>query len=523
MDNCGGGEEVGKRLNPIAESILSERYYLPGEDWEGLCKRVATAVAKAEKPGERQEWRKRFFELMYNLDFLPNSPTLMNAGTELGMLSACFVLPIRDSMKSIFQTLMWTALIHMAGGGTGFNFSALRPEGAPVRSTNGVASGVVSFMKVYNAATDVIKQGGKRRGANMGILDYSHPEIEKFVKCKDDGRELQNFNISVMIKDVEMKKGGEIFDQICYQAWKNGEPGLLFYDSINFDNTVSHLGDIKATNPCSEVPMLPFESCNLGSINLVNMLDKYGEFDYDKFKYTVDVAVRFLDDVISVNKFPLRQIANRTTLTRRIGLGVMGYHDMLIKMGIPYTDKEALQVIDYVGGALNDVAVWASSNLASERGVFPAYPGSIWDEWDMEVRNCTVTSIAPTGTLSKIAGVSSGIEPNFSYSMELNILDRTFTWEHWALSDKSIDKELLETTHDIPPEVHLITLAEWQSNIQNGVSKTINLPHDATVDDVKFIYRKAWELGVKGVTVYRDGSRGGQPIKKCDDPEKCTL
>jgi len=620
------------RLSPVAEDILRERYYLPGEDWEKLCARVAKAVAGAEKPGNRTEWAKRFFELMYNLDFLPNSPTLMNAGTPLGQLSACFVLPIRDSMEGIFTTLKHMALIHKSGGGTGFNFSPLRPEGSPVRSTNGVASGVVSFMKVFNAATDVIKQGGKRRGANMGILDFPHPELRKFVTAKDDGKELQNFNISVMISDEDMESPSsrEDLELIVHQAWKNGEPGLLFYDSINRDNVLPHWGDIRATNPCiaegslvltpdglvriedwerswftgvkrcirlvlsngmtleltpehqvmttegfkpakdclgervvtpttprevvkiedagykpvydfkmteeqpwafingiavhncSEVPMHPYESCNLGSINLANMVDEWGELDYDKFKYTISVAVRFLDNVISVNKFPLPQIKVATLATRRIGLGVMGFHDMLLLMGVKYSSKDVFGVIDYVGSVLNDVAVWESERLAEERGVFPAWEDSLWDtDFELRVRNATVTSIAPTGTLSRIAGVSSGIEPNFAYSQEFHILGKRFRWEHPL--KKVVDEELLETTHDISPMQHLRVLAAWQEYIQNGVSKTVNLPSHATERDVEEIFVKAWDWGCKGITVYRDGSREGQPVRKCEDAESCTL
>lgn len=507
-----------KKLNPVAESILTERYYLPGEDWMDLCSRVAKAVAQAE-PKDRDIWAKKFFEIIYNLDFLPNSPTLMNAGTSPGQLSACFVLPVEDSMESIFKTLMWTALIHKSGGGTGFNFSPLRPEGAPVRSTNGIASGVVSFMKVFNSATEVIKQGGKRRGANIGILNYDHPEIEKFITSKDNNDELQNFNISVMVKDEDFNPESELFRKIAEQAWKNGEPGLLFYDNINRDNTVSHLGDITATNPCAEIPMLPFESCNLGSINMMNMVDEYGDFDYEKFKYTIEVAIRFLDDVITVNHYPLQQIANMTAYTRRIGLGIMGWHDFLLKMGVKYSDGE--DWIDIVGGTLNDVATFISSEIAEEKGDFPAWDGSTWYEKGINMRNCSVTSIAPTGTLSRIAGVSSGIEPNFAYSQIWNILGEQFFWKHDLAGE--VDDEILETTHDISPDTHLMTLAKWQKYIQNGVSKTVNLPHNAIVGEVLRIYEKAFRSGVKGITVYRDGSRDGQPIKKCDDSEKCIL
>lgn len=530
------------KLNPIAEKILSERYYLPGENWESLCRRVAKAISLAEKEEDRTKWEERFFQIMYTLDFLPNSPTLMNAGTELGQLSACFVLPVEDSMEGIFSAKKWTALIHQSGGGTGFNFSNLRPEGSPVKSTNGVASGPLSFIETFNCDTNVIKQGGKRRGANMGILDASHPDIKKFIMAKDNPNicpecssepPFSNFNFSVMVTDEFMDKTFErhteesdIFEHICQQAWKNGEPGLLFEDSINHDNTVSGIGTIKATNPCGEVPLLPFESCNLGSINLLNMLDVEGNFDYPKFKKTVEIAIRFLDNVIDVNRYPLEPIDTMTKLTRRIGLGVMGYHDMLIKRGIAYDSTEALQEIQQIGEALNDVAIWASNNLAEERGVFPAYPGSYWNKRDVPLRNCALTSIAPTGTLSRIAGVSSSIEPNIEYQYEWGVLDTKLLVKHWALEmcfDPNFDPSILKTSSEISPDWHLMTLTTWQTYIQNGVSKTIILPETATVEQVKRTFKKAWEMGVKGITVYRDGSRKGQPVKKCDDPEKCTL
>ncbi len=567
----------GLNLTQNASRVLERRYLVKDkqgnvvETPEEMFRRVARAIAVAE-PAYNPEadagiWEDEFYRMMTSLDFLPNSPTLMNAGRELGQLSACFVLPIEDKMESIFEAVKNTALIHKSGGGTGFSFSRLRPERDRVGSTGGVASGPVSFMRAFDVATDVIKQGGTRRGANMAILDVDHPDIMKFITAKEDLTSLANFNISVAVtaefmeavktgavynllnphtREVAGKlKAREVFDEMVAMAWKTGDPGIVFIDRINEANPTPHLGRIESTNPCGEQPLLPYESCNLGSINLARMLrgdNSSLAIDYDRMAKTVKTAVRFLDNVIDVNRFPLPEIEKMTKKTRKIGLGVMGFADMLIQLGIPYDSEEALAVAAEVMQFISEQACRASSALAEERGVFPAFSGSIYDvAGGPRLRNASCTTIAPTGTLSMIAGCSSGIEPLFALSYTRNILDGTRLVEvnpyfeqaarqEGFYSEELIKKlvsgirladltnvpgpirRLLVTAHDIDTRWHVRMQAAFQRHTDNAVSKTVNLPHETTREDVAKVYRMAYEEGLKGITIYRDGSRRQQPL-----------
>ncbi len=564
----------------LAENALRvlERRYLKKDNKgqvietpEEMFHRVAQAIASAEliyDPKANVKAREaEFYQLMANLEFLPNSPTLMNAGRELGQLSACFVLPIEDSMESIFNAVKYTALIHKSGGGTGFSFSRLRPERDRVGSTGGVASGPVSFMRAFDTATDVIKQGGMRRGANMAIFSVNHPDIMKFIVAKDDPSAFTNFNLSVAVntefmeavkagadydlvnphtKEAETKLNAkEVFDKIVDMAWRTGDPGIVFIDRINQDNPTPRLGSIESTNPCGEQPLLPYESCNLGSINLSRMLrttDGATEVDYPKLAEKVKVAVRFLDNVIDVNKFPLPEIEEMTKKTRKIGLGVMGFADMLIQLGILYNSEEALQIASKIMQFINEEAYKASIELAKERGVFPAFEGSIYDVPDgPRVRNASCTTIAPTGTLSIIAGCSSGIEPLFALSYIHNILDGAQLievnpyFEEVAKSGGFYSEELVRqlasgtqlhgvegipddikrlfvTAHEISPEWHVRMQAAFQKSTDNAVSKTVNFPHEATREDIASVYVMAYEERLKGITIYRDRSREGQPL-----------
>ena len=567
----------GINLTENACRVLERRYLKKDkqgqviETAEEMFRRVAQTIASAEliydSKADVKAKEEEFYQLMANLEFLPNSPTLMNAGRELGQLSACFVLPVEDSMESIFDAVKNTALIHKSGGGTGFSFSRLRPETDRVGSTGGVASGPVSFMRAFDVATDVIKQGGMRRGANMAILNIDHPDIMKFIVAKDDPAALTNFNLSVAItgKFMEAVKAGtdynlvnphtkevtdkvnakEVFDKIVDMAWKTGDPGVVFIDRINQDNPTPQLGRIESTNPCGEQPLLPYESCNLGSINLVRMLRTTNgttEIDYSKLAETVRIAVRFLDNVIDVNKFPLPQIAEMTKKARKIGLGVMGFADMLIQLGIPYDSEEALKVAEDVMAHISRKATEASVELAQEREVFPAFKGSIYDCPDgIRVRNATRTTIAPTGTLSIIASCSSGIEPLFALSYTRNILDGAQLlevnpyFEEVARNEGFYSEELMQqlaagaklhdidgvpdrikrlfvTAHEISPEWHVKMQAAFQKSTHNAVSKTVNFPRQATREDIDKVYMMAYEEGLKGITIYRDGSRAGQVL-----------
>lgn len=562
-------------LNKNAVTVLERRYLAkdenqnPIESIEGLFRRVADAIAQGDRHFNADTsvtaLSDQFYESMMNLDFLPNSPTLMNAGRPLGQLSACFVLPVGDSMEEIFEAIKQAALIHKSGGGTGFSFSRLRAAGSVVKSTGGIASGPISFMKVFNMATEAVKQGGTRRGANMGILRVDHPDILEFIDCKKDNNDINNFNISVGITEKFMEAvenrttydiidpchkekvkeldARMVFDKIVESAWRNGEPGIIFLDRLNRDNIVPNYGEIESTNPCGEQPLLPYEACNLGSINLVNMLQevdgKY-QVNFDKLRQTVHMAVHFLDNVIEVNKYPLEQIDHMTRQTRKIGLGVMGWADMLLKMGIPYDTQEAVELADQVMDFISAEGREESIRLAKERGTFPMFPDSTYDQ-STPMRNGTVTTIAPTGTISIIAGCSSGVEPVFAFAFIRNIMDNTELVEvnpilkdvlvkRGIYSEELMRRVVAEGTlahieeipedirrvfvcaHDISPEAHVRMQAAFQRHTDNAVSKTVNFTHDATIEDVAKVYTLAYELGCKGVTIYRDGSRQFQVL-----------
>jgi ribonucleoside-diphosphate reductase alpha chain len=511
---------------------------------------------------EVSEYIKRFEEEMSSLRFVPNSPTLMNAGTSMGQLSACFVLPVEDSLESIFETLKQTALIHKSGGGTGFSFSRLRQKDDIVGSTRGVASGPLSFMRIFDTTTDVIKQGGKRRGANMGILRYDHPDILEFITSKDsENTVLKNFNISVALdgnffekldsgemvdlinprtKKVEKRvKAQTIWDSIVTQAWKTADPGLIFLDEMNERNTVPHLGEIEATNPCGEQPLMPYESCNLGSINLSKFVID-NSIDFKGLEETIRLAVRFLDDIVDANKFPVDKIKAMTRTTRKIGLGYMGFADMLAALGIPYNSKDALDVAERLMKYLNDISHDESSKLALERGNFPGWEGSYWQKQGIPMRNSTTTTIAPTGTISIIANCSSSIEPFFALAFVRHVLDGQELMEtnpfleaelrrrnlysedlirkiaeKGNLSEIDLPedlKKIFPTAMEIDPEWHVMMQATFQRYCDSGVSKTINLPADASVSDVERAYRMARDLHCKGITVYRDRSKNEQVL-----------
>jgi ribonucleoside-diphosphate reductase alpha chain len=556
------------KLGVNALKVLVERYLLKDdkgniiETPRQLFRRVAHVVASVDAsygndPSVSEE---HFFHAMRNLEFLPNSPTLMNAGTPLGQLSACFVLPIEDSIDSIFTTLKHMALIQQSGGGTGFSFSRLRQKGDVVKSTKGVASGPVSFMKIYNSTTDVIKQGGKRRGANMGILSCTHPDIDEFITAKK-GRQLPNFNISVAATDQFMRRAlqgndislknprtkrstkkvnaRDLFDILAKNAWKTGDPGLLFIDEINRRHPLRKLGDIEATNPCGEVPLLPYESCNLGSINLAKMMKK-GKIDWEKLGETTRLAVHFLDNVIDANKYPLPEIEHATKNSRKIGLGIMGFADLLLELHIPYDCNEALRLGERLIAFIAKEARKTSVELGKQRGSFPHFSQSSWASKVPAMRNATCTTIAPTGTISIIAGCSSGIEPIFALAflrevmegkrlLEINERFKLELIKKDLFSEEIIEqisrkgtiknanlpeelKQVFVTSLDISPEFHVKMQAAFQRHVDNAVSKTVNLPSDATVEDVKKIYVLAWQLKCKGITMYRYGSKSEQVL-----------
>ncbi len=550
------------KLSVNAVEVLKKRYLrrdelglvveTPGE----MFGRVAAHVSRAETMvgGDAEYYRSRFLKMMRDLDFLPNSPTLMNAGLPLGQLSACFVLPVEDSLPGIFDALKNMALIHQSGGGTGFSFSRLRPKDDVVQATGGVASGPVSFMRIFDMATEVIKQGGRRRGANMGVLRIDHPDILEFIEAKSKPGFLENFNISVAATDEFMRsarQGGEmdlvnprngqvtgklpapeLMNLIANSAWRGGDPGVIFIDRINAMHPIP--GEIEATNPCGEQPLLPYESCNLGSINLSRLVEK-GELNWDRLGELVSLGVRFLDDVIDMNRFPIKQIEEETMQRRKIGLGVMGFADMLIQMKISYASREAVTTAEDVMKFITERARAESALLGEARGSFPLFEESKLKKWS-NMRNSTTTTIAPTGTISIIAGTSSGIEPLFALAFVRNVLEGAHLLEVSPLFEKAaaargiytpdlkaelarkgsvqdIDgvpqdlKDLFVTALDIPPEQHVRIQAAFQKYTDNAVSKTVNLPADATVSDVLKVYNLAYDQGCKGVTVFRYGSR----------------
>jgi len=565
------------RISDNARTVLERRYLRREGDKvtetpEGMLRRVADNIAAVEgrhygaQEAEVQAWSERFYAMMDNLDFLPNSPTLMNAGRELQQLAACFVLPVGDSMDSIFDSLKHAALIHKSGGGTGFSFSQLRPKNDQVRSTGGVASGPVSFLKVFNAATEAVKQGGTRRGANMGILRVDHPDILEFISCKLHNQDITNFNISVGLTESFMDAVREdrqyplrnprdgtttghmpakqVFELIVDSAWRNGEPGIIFLDRLNRDNPTPSLGEIESTNPCGEQPLLPYEACNLGSVNLARMVRQGPagpEIDWDKLDAVTDLGVRFLDNVIDACVYPLEKITEMVQGNRKIGLGVMGFADLLIQLGIAYDSEQAVQTARALMRRLRDRARQASEQLATERGAFPNFAKSIF-AGGQSVRNATTTTIAPTGTISLIAGASSGIEPLFAVSYVRNVMDGTrlvethplfqqVSAERGLLSPQLVEaiatcgsvahmdeippdlRRLFVTAHDIAPEWHIRIQAAFQEYTDNAVSKTVNFSHDAAPADVAKVYWLAFELGCKGVTIYRDGSRDEQVLQ----------
>ena len=560
-------------------AVLKRRYL--AKDREGnvveepdeMFRRVSRNLALADRrygasDSQVEETAEEFYQVMSRLEYLPNSPTLMNAGRELQMLSACFVLPVSDSMEAIFETVKEATLVQKSGGGTGFAFSRLRPEGDIVGSTGGVASGPVSFMRAFDGATEAVKQGSTRRGANMGILNVDHPDVIKFIKSKEDGKGISNFNISVAVTEEFMAKvqrgeeydlvnprtgrvtdrlnAGEVFRLLADMAWQTGDPGIVFLDRINRDNPTPLLGRIESTNPCGEQPLLPYESCNLGSVNLARMVRYTGqgaEIDWAKLTRVIRTATHMLDNVIDMNSYPIPAIGDMSRKTRRIGLGLMGFADLLVQLGIPYDSEEALQVADGLMSFIRTKTHEASADLAAARGAFPAWEGSIYHEADgPRLRNSAPTTIAPTGTISIIAGCSSGIEPLFALSYVRNVMDNTRLVEgnpyfeavarregfyspdlmqrvadHGSLHglDGAVPpwvERLFVTSHDISPQWHVRMQAAFQKHTDNAVSKTINFPRQATREDVADAYTLAYELGCKGITIYRDGSKENQVL-----------
>ena len=578
-------------LTKNAQKVLRERYL--GKDTKGnvtetpedMFRRVASSVANAERnfgasEEETEKITEKFYDVMTKGEFLPNSPTLMNAGRALGQLSACFVLPVEDSMEGIFDTIKETALVQKSGGGTGFSFSRIRGSGAIVSTTGGNASGPISFMTAFNAATETVKQGSVRRGANMGLLRIDHPDILEFIDCKKDNDKLNNFNISVGLTEEFMEKvqkgeeyslvdphtkevtgslnAKEVFDKIVDAAWKNGEPGIIFLDRMNEFNVVPSMGEIECTNPCGEQPLLPHEACNLGSINMSAMVKKAEngiyEVDYEKLRETVHTAVRFLDNVIEINRYPLEIIDKTTKQARKIGLGLMGWADMLLRLDLAYGSEDSLKLAEKVMSFIRTEGREASAKLAEVRGPFPKFEESIYKD-GVPLRNGTITTIAPTGTLAVIAGCSSGVEPIFAYVFIRNVMETEMIEINPILEEKLKErglyteeimheiakkgslqniegipediKSVFVSAHDITPEAHIRMQAAFQKFTDNAVSKTVNFPKSATREDVASVYMLAYKTGCKGTTVYRNGSREEQVLnigsvnkKECEETPK---
>lgn len=585
-----------KPFSKNASQVLEVRYLQKKdgkvcETPEGLFDRVSSHIASAEdlfsKKNERARWKKEFESILTSRDFLPNTPTLANAGTKVGQLAACFVLPVEDSLEEIFDSLKLMALVQQSGGGTGFSFSHLRPKGHPLGVTGGASSGPVSFMHIFDIATENIRQGGRRRGANMGILNADHPDIFEFVESKLDNTRHRNFNISVGATDAfmfaveknasfplinpktkeEVKKirARELFERITQCAWKTGDPGLVFLDTINLDNPLPALGRIEATNPCGEVPLFPYEACTLGSVNLSHMIGEEKEIDWEKLAKTVHHSVRFLDNVVELSRPPSEKIRETVRRNRKLGLGVMGFADLLLKMHIPYASEEAIRLAESLMLFISKESWLASEELAQERGVFPSWEKSIFALKNKKVRNATCTSIAPTGTISIVAETSAGIEPLFALAYRRHALDGALLTEVNPIFEKYLEKfgaekkailrsvletgtvekvpqlsqeekSLFVTALEVSPHAHLAIQKAFQKHVDNAVSKTINLPHSASSDSIGEIYLKAWKEGVKGITVFRYGSKGTQVLElgtgetgeekehftKCD-PQECKL
>ena len=573
-----------RALSPNAQQVLEARYFLRDsagrciEDFEGLCQRVACGVAEGERAygpaSDPESTSEHFFNALFRREFLPNSPTLMNAGSPQGQLSACFVIPVEDSLDGIFEAVRRMAVIHKSGGGTGFSFSRVRPEGDVVAHTPGVAAGPLAFLGVFDAATSVIVQGGRRRGANMGVLGIDHPDVVAFVRSKTGGDDvaLSNFNLSVAATDAFFQAAlagesfdlrnprdgkvlrsvdaSELLDEIALAAWSSGDPGLVFLDAVNRDNPTPEQGSFEATNPCGELPLLPNESCNLGSLRL-DAFARDGAVQWDRLDAAVDLAVRFLDDVIEASTYPFPEIEARTRVNRKIGLGVMGFADLLVDLEIPYDSARAVRVAGEVMGRIRARAELASMALAAKRGVFPAYAESRHAERGRRLRNATLTSIAPTGTLAILADCSSGIEPYFALSyvrhaldgQELPVTNLRFEEALRRAGAYSADlvaevratgsvrgvsgvpealKRLFITAADIAPAAHLDVQEAFQKHVDNAVSKTINLPSDATPDDIRAIYTSAWKRGLKGITVFREGCRASAALVR-GDADACPV
>ncbi len=566
---------MSPRITANARTVLEHRYLLRdaegrlAEDWPGLCRRVARAVAAPEREfgGDPEPHEEAFFEALFEQRFLPNSPTLMNAGTELGQLAACFVLPVEDTLESIFEAVKRMALIHQSGGGTGFSFSRLRGSGSMVQRTHGVASGPVSFMRVFDEATSVIRQGGRRRGANMAVLRADHPDVLEFVRAKARPDVLTNFNLSVTTPDdfwralesgtpfelhdprdgraVGQLDPRELLAEIARQAWASGDPGVIFLDAVNRENPTPRLGPLEATNPCGELPLLPDEACNLGSIRL-DAFVRDGAVDWEALERSVDLGVRFLDDVIEASHYPFPEITQCVRGNRKIGLGVMGFADLLVDLGVPYDSHEAAKLAEAVMARIRARAERASLALAAQRGPFPNWPGSRAQARGLRLRNATVTSIAPTGSISILAGCSGGVEPYFALAFVRHVLDGQHLPETNARFEAALrevglpDRDLIEEVRhtgsvrglaavperirrlfpiasDIDPAWHLAIQEAFQRHVDNAVSKTINLPAEATPESVGAIYLSAWKRGLKGVTVFREGGKGTAALVRGTD------